>query len=428
MPNYGLLTQALLANQSNVQTPDIMGGFLSGLAAVDESKARKANLKMAEKQHELATLQGQRTQAELDNLPEEQRMKKEQHAQNIAQGALGMQATRQGMGTAALNQQQIKQQMEYAQKQQKIGEAKELQEDIAHIHALPAANRPTGYKLLLQRRKQQGLSNAGAPEEWGPEAEEYSKHAYLASGVGIKHLEAQIKQQNLLNAQNPQLKEQKKEFDKDIVEATKTAKLLSETEQTVNDFLDAASKMPGGTGPLTGRFARLSPKGQEAIKNSSNLVMKVAKENFGGRITDADLSLAEKSTLSVLNDPKTNLNLAKPMIYKAKQYAQAPQFLQDLKNQGIYDKSLAAILWNNYVSENKMMDKNGNVRKDIPSYKKYVSPKYINSLLSGEEYKDEQPKGNKQQSSAYSSVDTGQLVVGKDGKQYKKVAGGYVPA
>lgn len=432
MPSYGILAQNIAAPQ-NVNH---VGSLLSGLQAAHDIQGAKLRNQLAVHEGELKKTEMARRQKELEYLPTQQAREAELHNQALAMNNLKMRSAQQDMQTDALRQKHMQDQARYNQ----ISKVNEL---TGTVLSAPEEQRGAAWKSALASAKAAGLPTDNLPQQWDENAQAYAQNAYVHSGRALQ--EAKLMkggQGQLIKAVGPDgtaiyvpqnqaagmqvyepsamnaSKQEDKEYRAAIKEASQQALSAGAVKDNISAFMSAAKKIPTGTGPWAGRVAFLSKEGQEAIKYSSQLALEELQK-MKGATSDRDLDFIKSATLSVTNDYKSNEKIAKLITLKASQYQQKPQFMQALRQKGIKDPALAETLWSQYVSDNPLVNReSGQMRDNIPSWKKYTEKEYLSGAELGSAI---EPEGQQQTAQAEA------IVVGKNGQRYKKVDGGYVP-
>lgn len=443
MPNYGILQNLNTMTMPQQGNPILREIAAMQVAAREKQAADEASA-IRRAQQELTATQGKAAQAELEQMPIKLQMEQERHKANLALNATNIAATKQGMATESLRQQELRNNMQQKQ-------ADYTYKTLGGIAALPPEMQQPALNAAIKVGKNHGLTwPKDLPQDINnPETQAFLKNAYVQSGNYLN----QIKQQRELaktpmeTVRNPEtgkpmlvsrdqaagMEPYKKsagqeELDKKMAanfvqykeDSAKNAEIGIELIKNARDFYTNYQKITYAKGPIGSVAARFSTAGQLAMQAAGKATFAEVKK-LTGIATDGDMARAEKNTINVSLNPEAAKRSVETNIALGERAQEEQAFVQALSNQGIYDKGLAKLLWNKFINENELTDSKGNVnRQNIGNWQEYVSPEYIEAAktgnLSATTKNAKTPEKTRQ-----TSMKTGEIITAANGKKYKKV-------
>jgi hypothetical protein len=362
-------------------------------------------------------------------MPAKQQMEQEKHAANLDATRLNMAATRQNMATQAQTNEAAKHEAIYKM----TGSLSMLPEDVQEkvwpvmrTHAIKAGyatanDMPKTYdenakNLITNAAAQSGqylaqLKAQGNQKPMSVVDPNTGQPIIVSEQEAIQNRYAPYNAKATNNAGTLLTKAQINNYVKTQDELALKATSAEDIINNTNSFLAAAKEIPTGTGPGMSYLATVSAPGQEARKYAGKLAFAEVKQLGGGVVSDADLAAAERNTLSLSNSMEANNKIAATNIAIARRAQEKQSFYQQMAEAGLYDTAKMQKQWTKFTKENPIIDKKtGRVNEqNIGNWAPYIT------------------MGNTAKTADNSPAPMqDKIVVGKNGKRYQKVEGGYV--
>jgi hypothetical protein len=419
MPNYGILQNY----QSAQQGSPILEALSQGIDAFHKTRQSGEESALRKKQAEAADVTIATNKEELENRPKLRQREEEQHKANLAQIQQNMAATRasidaqqqniaasrQGMQTESLRQKAL--QFDLSSKMH--DSVNKLTEAVLNA---PADQRPMIYKKALETAEKLGYDTAAFPREYTPDVDSLIQTTYQSSGRALNDLKQQAetaKLQKSLNPGNAILEELPKEQAKQLVKDQQAAASAAEVANRFGAKLDAfegiMKSIPLETGAkYTIPFSKyLSPQAQQLSSLTDDITVdKLALAT--GTQTDRDARMYANSAVNISNSPGANRAILERDRAAMKRAQQKPIFIQTMIDRGIYDPAKINSQWIKFIDENPLFNyKTGApIQEHIGNWQSYVPTSTAVQRTDAQ-------------------VQAGGIVQGADGKQYRKVNGGY---
>jgi hypothetical protein len=413
MPNYSILQNVLQQQpQQQNQYHPIIKEILEAQNMVRQRQKEGQESAILKAQQELYGTQNEREKFNLAKAPELHEMEKQKHQAyldqnktNMAATQANIAATKQGMTTEALRQQQLRDERNL--KHMEL--SGHLLDSVATASPEQRAQK---YKSALNVAKKYGLDTSQFPAEYNDDAANLVNHfhekrqAELNAQAATQPLEKvmdpvtkqpvfvsrqdaigkQVYDPKLMAAQNPIAAELPKAQAKQLVsmqnESAETAQKASDLKNDVLAFQGATNQMTLETGAKwrAPGSTYLSGEAQNAQQITKKLVLS-ASSSLKGAISDRDMVNIEASMPSITNTPDANKKISQRIIAATNRAEQKPLFEQAMMEQGIYDPGKIKAAWTKYINENPLFDpKTGEViEKNIAGWEKYVNPNMTNS-------------------------------------------------
>jgi hypothetical protein len=423
LPNYEILQNARAQKQ---KTNPILQEIVNGFEAYNKAVINKEQSALRQAEMEISKTKLQGAKLELEQAPELHKMKQETHQATLGQMAASTEATRastaatrQGMGTETLRQQAMRNEIAM-----KTHESLNLL--AAGVKNAPPERQQEALNMAISRAETAGLPwPKDIPTDINnPKTQLFIDSVYNSSGQALKDLKMEREKANVnkLNGAgniNPIAAELPK------VQAKQYVKLTEDTAQSAQGANDLRSKLdafeasmkqvPGGTGPQWGAWGatKLSPQAQNLQQLTEDLTIDQTKFAKGA-LSDKDIEMYRNSTAKLTNSPEANKKIIDRKRAAAERVESKPVFIQAMTEAGVYDPTKIEATWSKFVNSKRLYDpKTGEPIKDnIAGWQAFVPEQEgINTPTAA--------------NTRTSSISGGQIVTGKDGRQYRKVNGGY---
>jgi hypothetical protein len=173
-----------------------------------------------------------------------------------------------------------------------------------------------------------------------------------------------------------------KDFSKAQQSAADTVSKAQEAIEDIDTFVGAAGKIPTGTGPWVGHLAWASPEGQLARKAQNRLALNLLSMQKFGRVTNKEMAIVQKGTLSYYMDPEAWQKLAPQLRAISQRNIEYSNFLNAASNAGIRNVSQAQSIWNKFMQEHPIINQDGSVNaQNVSGWQNYLSPQALKGEL-----------------------------------------------
>jgi hypothetical protein len=398
MPDYSLLSQ--LTPRQNV---DYVGSLLQGIGARQEIEAKK-------QQGELAKLNAQVQQQQLEYLPVQQQMEQEKHKQALAAQAMNMKATQAGLATEELKRKALSQEMQFNQ-------MKMVNNLTSSVLTAPQDQQESAWKSALNTAKLNGIDISSLPQQWNDDAKGMARNAYVQSGTYLKQMELENEKAKL-----PLVKA--------IDETGKPIYVRQDKAEGKTVFdpkIAGQAQIKPGNIPLSNATAT---KLQDEVVGYTTLLndIGVAAEKFKPEY----FGYAAKAKFNSINEAAklggdVDTDFVQNRAYFRNEIEQIfNQYRKEITGAAASEKELESL-------KKSMMNMDQSPEEFMAAFNQFKNKveraraKKAIILQEGLPTGKNEIKDLKQEEKAATSSAVGQIVIGKDGKQYKKVEGGYVP-